>query len=131
MGTDPGQSSTPAVTVASDDPAALHRQIEATRAELGDLVAALAVKADVRKLARERVADIKQQARTRFASARQRARERRAALIGSGDGASAGPTTAVTTASRTAAEQARAHPLPLAIAAAAAAGFLIGRWAGR
>jgi Protein of unknown function (DUF3618) len=37
------------------DPDAIRRHIEATRAELGDTVAALAVKADVKSQARERM----------------------------------------------------------------------------
>jgi hypothetical protein len=43
----------PAVTIASD-PAQIRRQIDQTRLELGDTVAALAVKADVKTQALER-----------------------------------------------------------------------------
>jgi hypothetical protein len=129
MGADPGASGAPPVTVAEGDPARLREQIEATRADLGDTVAALAIKADVRR-----------QARDRIVAARQRALARRDALLGRGDGASAsdkaepsaeprpGAANAVLTASRSAATQAGAHPLPLVAAVSAGIGFLLGRW---
>lgn len=107
---------TPAVTIAEGDPALIRQQIETTRAELGDTVAALAVKADVRRQAHDRVEALKQ-----------RARDRRQALTSRANEASPGATEAVTHASHAAAERARAHPLPLLALGAVAAGFLLGR----
>ncbi|MDO8212949.1 DUF3618 domain-containing protein [Conexibacter sp. CPCC 206217] len=65
MGEDARKNGTTALTLAEGDPVALRAQIETTRAELGDTVAALAVKADVKAQARNRVAVAKQGARER------------------------------------------------------------------
>jgi hypothetical protein len=67
MGEDARTNGSPALTLAEGDPSALRTQIEQTRAELGDTVAALAVKADVKAQARERFAGAKQRARARVA----------------------------------------------------------------
>jgi hypothetical protein len=53
MGQDPRTDGAPSVAIASD-PEQIRRQIDQTRLELGDTVAALAVKADVKAQARER-----------------------------------------------------------------------------
>lgn len=55
----------PALTIAEGDPARIRRQIEATRAELGDTVAALALKADVRRQAHDRIEALRQKANAR------------------------------------------------------------------
>lgn len=74
MGEDPRTNGTSALTnghsggsvvLAEGDPAALRRQIEATRNDLGDTVAALAIKADVKAQAQERIAAAKTKARAR------------------------------------------------------------------
>lgn len=73
MGEDPRTNGTSAlsnghggiVVLAEGDPAALRRQIEATRTELGDTVAALAIKADVKAQAHDRVEQLKAKARER------------------------------------------------------------------
>jgi hypothetical protein len=65
MGQDARTNGAPALTLAEGNPAALRAQIETTRAELGDTVAALAVKADVRAQARTRLAVVRQQVQAR------------------------------------------------------------------
>ncbi|MBB4662058.1 DUF3618 domain-containing protein [Conexibacter arvalis] len=120
MGDDPRTDGTPTLIIAEGDPVRIRQQIEATRVELGDTVAALAAKTDV-----------KQQARERIAVARRRAMERRAALMHRAEAAGPAASDRATQASHAAAEQARAHPLPLIALGAAAAGFLLGRMTGR
>src|SRR5262249_32278160 len=61
MGLDTGTNGAPALTLAEGAPVALRRQIEATRAELGDTVAALAVRADVKAQARSRLELVRRQ----------------------------------------------------------------------
>jgi hypothetical protein len=104
---------TSALRLAEGDAAALRAQIETTRAELGDTVAALAVKADVKQHARDRVEHLKQQVTHKRSELTDRAR-------------STSPDS-VTHATQSAATQARAHPLPLIAAGAVVAGFLVGR----
>lgn len=116
MGEDARTNGTPALTIAAGDPERIRQQIEETRAELGDTVAALAVKADV-----------KQQARDRADAVRRTARAKRDALLGRAGERRPGTSETVTHASSTAAQRARAHPLPLVAAGASAAGFLLGR----
>lgn len=134
-----GPNGAPAVTIAAGDAAALRAQIEATRAELGDTVAALAVKADVKAQARDRLEQLKRQLRDRAATARrdggdrvralqQRARRSRAELR---ERARATTPETVTQATATARERMSANPLPYSTAAALAAGFALGRLTGR
>lgn len=104
---------TAALRVAEGDAAALRAQIETTRAELGDTVAALAVKADVKQQARDRVEHLKQQVTHKRAELTDRAR-------------STSPES-VTQATQSAATQAKAHPLPVVAVAAMLGGFLLGR----
>jgi len=106
-----------ALTLAEGDAAALRAQIETTRAQLGDTVAALAVKADVKQQARDRVDHLKQQLTRKRTELTVRARATRPQ--------------AVTQATQSAATQATSHPLPLIAAGAAAAGFAIGRLTAR
>ncbi len=84
MGEDPRTNGTSAlsnghaagtnVVLAEGDPVALRRQIEATRSELGDTVAALAIKADVKAQAHDRIEQLKAQARERAADATAKAK---------------------------------------------------------
>ena len=76
MGEDPGAISTRAVNESGaapgsqqppEDPAQLRDDIERTRQDLGDTVAALAEKTDVKARAKEKVAEVK----TKAQSARQ------------------------------------------------------------
>jgi hypothetical protein len=75
---------TSALKLAEGDPVALRAQIETTRAELGDTVAALAIKADVKTQARERVEQTKEQARERLDLAKRQANEHRKPLAVAG-----------------------------------------------
>lgn len=112
----------PPLTLAEGDAAALRAQIEATRAELGDTVAALAVKADVKQQARHRVDHLKQQL-----TQRRDALTHRSGTTAPGSDA----LTSVTPARKSAATRAQEHPLPLIAAGAVAAGFAIGRLTAR
>jgi hypothetical protein len=89
MGEDARTNGTPALTLAEGDPSALRAQIEQTRAELGDTVAALAVKADVKQHARDRAALMKRDARSR-AAALQRTAKRNPILLAAAGAALAG-----------------------------------------
>jgi hypothetical protein len=96
----------------SSDPE-LRQEIERTRRELGDTVALLAYKADVKTQAREKVSGAK-------ASVQRRGQEV-VAKVGAKtpDSARGG--------ARQVADGARAHPLPVATAAGLAIGVLLGR----
>ena len=120
MGDDARTNGTPALTIAEGDPVRIRAQIEQTRAELGDTVAALAHKTDV-----------KQQARERVAATRQKAAARKEQLLHRAHDANPGAAERASQARQAAAGQARAHPLPLIAAAAAAGGFLLGRLTAR
>jgi hypothetical protein len=88
------------------DPEQLRREIEQIRRELGETVAQLALKADVKAQAREKVQEVKANA-----------------LRHTPDSARGGTQQVATGARR--------HPLPLATLGALAVGFLLGRRAGR
>jgi ferritin-like metal-binding protein YciE len=70
----------------SKSPEQLQSEIEATREELGDTVAELADKADVKKQAKRKVADAKAKATAKQDELREKAAENpvRAAAIGAG-----------------------------------------------
>lgn len=120
MGDDPRTNGTSALTIAEGDPVRIREQIETTRAELGDTVAALAYKTDVKQQARERVAATKVKAAAKKDALLHRAQE-----------TNPGATERASQAGHAAAEQARAHPLPLIALAAAVGGFLLGRLTSR
>ncbi len=99
------------------DPEALRAEIEETRRELGDTVAALSAKTDVKAQAKERIEEVKLGAQ-----------EKKDELLGkarqiSPDSASA--------AAATGTAKVRQNPLPAAVAAAFLLGFVIGRLAAR
>jgi ElaB/YqjD/DUF883 family membrane-anchored ribosome-binding protein len=98
------------------DPQEIRRQIEATRTELGDTVAALAVKTD-----------LKAQLHHRVEEGRQKALARRDELLGKARETSP----EAVRASATLVERIRANPLPAAVAGAALAGLLLGRLTSR
>jgi hypothetical protein len=110
MGEDPRTAGT-AVTESSD-PEQIRQKIEATRAEMGDTVAALAAKADVKTQAKQKIEDTK-------------------ATIGGkkdelfGKAKEASPESASTTAAQVSVT-ARQNPVPVAAAGAFAFGFLAG-----
>ena len=119
MGEDPGAVSTRALDEASaqqqppEDPAELRADIERTRRDLGDTVAALAEKTDVKARAKEKVSEVRNNVSEKRTELMGRARE------SSPDGANS------------AAVQVRAkaqeNPVPTAALAAFVGGFLFGR----
>ena len=100
-----------------EDPAQLRADIERTREDLGDTVAAIAEKTDVKARAKEKVAEVRQnvtQKRTEMAG---RARE------ASPDGASS--------AADQVRQKAQENPVPFAAIGAFVGGFVLGRITGR
>jgi predicted nuclease with TOPRIM domain len=96
------------------DPDELRREIEETRAELGETVEALSHKADVKSQVQEKAGERKEQLR-------QKSDELKEKLRG------ATPESAQQTAGQ-AAQKAKERPLPLAVIGALAAGFAFGRF---
>ena len=96
-----------------DDPQQLRADIERTRQDLGDTVAALAEKTDVKARARDKVAEVRQNVNQRRTELVGRARE------SSPDGASSAAVQV-----RTKAEE---NPIHAAAIAAFVGGFLVGR----
>ena len=98
-------------------PEEIRQDIAQTRAEVGDTVAALAEKSDVKTQARQRIEDIK-------ANARQRGERLKSRAQNSGpEGARQGAEQLVA--------KARENPAPVALGAAVLLGFLLGRLTGR
>jgi hypothetical protein len=97
------------------DPDQIRDEVEETRRQVGDTVAALAEKADVKAQARGKVED----AHARLLLKRDELRAR----VGRGEGAP-GPAGRAASA---AAATARERPVPLAIIGATIAGFVLGR----
>jgi ElaB/YqjD/DUF883 family membrane-anchored ribosome-binding protein len=108
MDEDPGTAG--AAITESSDPQELRREIETTREELGDTVAALAGKADVKAQAKQKLDDTKANITGK-----------KDALLGKAKDVS--PQSAATAAGR-ASEKARDNPLPVAVAGGFAFGFL-------
>ena len=98
-------------------PEEIREEIARTRAEVGDTVAALAEKSDVKAQARQRIEDLKANARQRGERLRTRARD------SSPEGARQGAEQLVA--------KARENPAPVALGGAALVGFLLGRLTGR
>ena len=113
MGEDARAGGTRVTEEATREPEDIRRDIESTRDELGDTVAALAEKTDVKARARKKVADVKQTVSHKRTALTQKARE------SSPDGASS--------AAATAKEKARENPLPVAVAGAFVVGLIVGR----
>jgi ElaB/YqjD/DUF883 family membrane-anchored ribosome-binding protein len=95
------------------DPDQIRAEIEETRRELGDTVAALSAKTDVKAQARARITDTKAAIGDRRDEVVGKARE-------------ISPDSALAAAS-TGTQKARENPVPLAVAGAFVAGLLIGR----
>src|SRR5947208_3184331 len=110
MGEDPRATST--TVTGSNDPEEIRRDIEATREELGDTVAALAAKADVKAQARQKIDDTK-------ATVTGKKDE----LVGKAKQAS--PETA-SSAATSVSTKARQNPVPTVAAGAFAFGFVAG-----
>jgi hypothetical protein len=96
-----------------DDPALLRADIERTRLELGDTVAALAGKTDVKARAKVKVADV-----------RQSLDEKRVALMGKARETSPDGASSAALQVRTKAQE---NPVPTAALAAFVGGLLLGR----
>jgi ElaB/YqjD/DUF883 family membrane-anchored ribosome-binding protein len=125
MGQDEGQASS---DVESRDPEQIKQDIEQTREELGDTVAAVAEKADVKKQARSKVAGMKEKVTAGTGAAKQKAtatKEQAAAKANQATPESAGA------GLEQAQKLARENPVPVAIGCAAAAGFVLGWLMGR
>jgi ElaB/YqjD/DUF883 family membrane-anchored ribosome-binding protein len=110
MGEDPGATS--ATVTGSADPENIRRDIEATREELGDTVAALAAKTDVKAQARQRIDETKAAVSGKKEELLGRAKE------ASPESASA--------AAMTVTSKARQNPVPTVAAGAFAFGFVAG-----
>ena len=118
MGEDPGAVNASALNTNStaqmpDDPRELRAEIERTRQDLGDTVAALAEKTDVKARARDKVAEVRHTVNEKRTEMVGRARE------SSPDGASSAAVQV-----RTKAEE---NPVAAGALAAFVGGFLIGR----
>lgn len=99
------------------EPAEIRRDIEQTREQLGDTVAALAEKADVKARAKERVDGIRHTVSDRTGEMAGKVRE-------------AAPDSA-TGAAEQVRRTGREHPMALFVAAGLLAGFLLGRLSAR
>jgi ElaB/YqjD/DUF883 family membrane-anchored ribosome-binding protein len=98
---------------ATNDPDQIRADIEETRRELGDTVAALSAKTDVKAQAQHRVDEIKTQAA-----------EKKEQILGKAREISPDSARQAATAGQT---KARENPVPTAALAAFAGGFLFGR----
>jgi ElaB/YqjD/DUF883 family membrane-anchored ribosome-binding protein len=112
MGQDQGAVST-SVGNHARDPQQLRAEIERTRRDLGETVAALAEKTDVKARAREKVSEVRHTVSERRAELVTRARET------TPDGAGS--------AAVQLRDKAQENPLPVAAIAAFAGGFILGR----
>jgi ElaB/YqjD/DUF883 family membrane-anchored ribosome-binding protein len=125
MGEDPGAVSTRALdeqrtTTAAraqqqppEDPAQLRADIERTRQDLGDTVAALAEKTDVKARAKEKVSEV-----------RQNVTDKRTELMGKARDSSPDGANSAAVQVRSKAQE---NPVPTAALAAFVGGFLFGR----
>ena len=118
MGEDQGAVSAsvtdqPGAGQTTDDPQQLRADIERTREDLGDTVAALAEKTDVKARARDKVAEV-----------RQNVNQRRTELVGRARESSPDGATSAATQVRAKAQE---NPIPTAAIAAFVGGFLLGR----
>ena len=111
MGKDPGTGST--TVTETQDPEKIQREIEQTREQLGDTVEALAQKADVKAQAKQKLEDTKASVSDKKEQLLAKAKE-------------TSPDGAASLASQ-ASQKGRENPVPLAVAAAFAAGFLAAR----
>lgn len=116
MDQDPRKAEPEQVAESERTPEQIQAEIDATREQLGETVAAVGEKADIKGQARDRVTAFKQTARTRKDDLLGKARSR------SPDSAAAGAQKLRSTA--------REKPLPFAVGGALLVGFLLGRRAG-
>ncbi|MFL5884928.1 MAG: DUF3618 domain-containing protein [Thermoleophilaceae bacterium] len=111
------QVDTPAADEGRRTPEEIQREIEATRAELGDTVEALAEKADVKGQVKERVSGVKETAQQKKDEFVSKAKESSPDTVGTG--------------AQQVTHRAQQNPLPFAVGAALLAGFLLGRLSSR
>ena len=104
-------------------PEEIERDIEQTRRELGDTAAALAQKADVKGQAKAKVEDVKEQAREKAESVKETAREKSGSI---GQKTREATPESAGAAAQQVAGAAKENPVPMAIAGAFAAGFVVG-----
>lgn len=116
MDKDQGQVGAP-VDDTQKEPEEIRRDIEVTRAELGDTVEALAAKADVKGQAKQKVEDVKRTAAEKKDEVVAKARHVTPATASSG--------------AQSAGAKARDNPVPVALAGGFVAGFIAGKLAGR
>jgi ElaB/YqjD/DUF883 family membrane-anchored ribosome-binding protein len=102
----------------------IERDIEATRAEMGDTVEALAEKTDVKAQARKQADEVRARAQEKVNTAKTKVTETKDDLLGKAQEAS--PETARTAAAQVQ-QKARENPLPVAVGAAVLVGFVLGR----
>jgi ElaB/YqjD/DUF883 family membrane-anchored ribosome-binding protein len=111
VGQDPSTGS--AEMTGAQDPEQIQSEIERTREQLGETIEALAHKADVKAQARQRIEETKASVSDKKDDLLAKARE-------------VSPESATQAASEVS-QKARENPLPVAVAGAFAAGFLLGR----
>ncbi|HEX4626346.1 MAG TPA: DUF3618 domain-containing protein [Solirubrobacteraceae bacterium] len=102
----------------------IERDIEVTRADMGDTVEALAEKTDVKAQARKQADEVKAQAQEKVTAAKTKVTEAKEDLLVKAQAAS--PESARTAAAQVQ-QKARENPLPVAVGAAVLVGFVVGR----
>jgi hypothetical protein len=105
-------------------PEEIEAEIEATREELGDTVAAVAEKADVKKQAKAKVSGVKESVGQKTDQAKAKATETKESFAGKAR--EAAPESAAAGAQQ-AQQFAKENPVPLAVAGAFIAGFALGK----
>jgi ElaB/YqjD/DUF883 family membrane-anchored ribosome-binding protein len=104
----------------SRDPAEIRVEIEESREELGETVAAVAEKTDVKKQAQAKADELKSQASDKAEEAKAKAKE-------VGEKAKEAAPDSATEGARQAQRMAQENPVPVAVAGAFVAGLVIGR----
>ena len=111
------------------DPDQIEREIEQTREELADTVAAVADKADVKKQARAKVEETKERAKAKVTGAKEAAEAKKDEIFSGGAEAGTGEAADSGQASQYAQQvqaYARENPVQAATAGALAVGFVLG-----
>ena len=109
-------------------PEELRSDIEATRERMGDTVEALAAKTDVKAHVTKSAEEAKERAREKVAEAKAKVTAAKEDVLGKARETS--PESATSAATQVT-QKARENPLAVAVAGAAMAGFLLGRWSKR
>ncbi len=104
----------------SRDPAQIREEIEETRGELGETVAAVAEKSDVKQHAKDKADELKSQAAGKAEEAKEKVKE-------VGEKAKEAAPDSATEGVQQAQQLAQENPVPLAIGAAFLAGVIVGR----